>query len=130
MLYKRGPMKNFSKFTDKQKNKPSGGVLSKDVLENFAKLTEEHLSCILCFSKVAGSKPETVGSSCCRSSVRKGIPKNLGNFTGRHMCWSLFLIKLQLQFSGSATLLKQTPTLVFSCEIYKLLKNNFFEEHL
>ena len=77
MLYKRGPMKNFSKFTDKQKNKPSGGVLSKDVLENFAKLTEEHLSWIICFSKVAGSKPETVGSSCCRSSVRKGIPKNL-----------------------------------------------------
>ena len=44
------------------------------------------------------------------------------------MCWSLFLIKLQLW--EPATLLKKAPTQVFSCEICKLFKNNYFEEHL
>ena len=46
----------------------------------------------------------------------------------KKLCWSLFLIKLQ--FWGPATLLKKTPTQVLSCEIYKLFKNNYFEEHL
>ena len=31
---------------------------------------------------------------------------------------------------GPATLLKKTPTQVFSCEIYKVFKNYYFEEHL
>ena len=44
MLYKRGVLKDFSKFLDKhKKQKSSGDVLSKDILENFAKLTEKHL---------------------------------------------------------------------------------------
>ena len=86
LLYKRGFLKNFSKFSDKHKQQSSGCVQSKDVLKNFA------------------------------------------NFTGKNLCWSLFLIKLE--FWGPATLLKKTPTQVFSCEIYKLFKNNYFEEHL
>ena len=40
---------------------------------------------------------------------------------------SLFLIKLQ--FWGSATLLKKTPTQVLSCEICKIFKSNHFEKH-
>ena len=48
--------------------------------------------------------------------------------TGKNLCWSLFLIKLQLW--EPATLLKKAPTQVFSCEICKLFKNNYFEEHL
>ena len=39
-----------------------------------------------------------------------------------------FLIKLQ--FWGPATLLKKTPTQVLSCEIWKLFRNNYCEEHL
>ena len=35
-----------------------------------------------------------------------------------------------MQFWGPATLLKKTPTQVLSCEICKLFKNNYFEEHL
>ena len=37
----------------------------------------------------------------CRSSSRPemffktGVLKNFANFTGKHLCWSLFLIKLQ-----------------------------------
>ena len=36
------------------------------------------------------------------------------NFTGKNLCWSIFLIKLQ--FSRPATLLKKTPTQLFPCE--------------
>ena len=54
--------------------------------------------------------------------------KNLANFAGKNLCWSLFLIKLE--FGGPATLLKKIPIQVFSCEIYKRFKSNYFEEHL
>ena len=37
---------------------------------------------------------------------------------------------MRLQFWEPATLLKKTLTQLFSCEIYKLFKNNYFEEHL
>ena len=43
MLYERGVLKNFIKFTDKLKKLSSGSVLSKDVLKNFAKLIEKYL---------------------------------------------------------------------------------------
>ena len=67
-------------------------------------------------------------AGCHWRSVRQGVLKNFANFTGKNLCWSLFLIKLE--FWGPATLLKKTLTQVFSCEIYKLFKNNYFEEHL
>ena len=80
------------------------------------------------FNKVAGWKPETVRSSRWRCSVKQGVLKNFPNFTGKNLCWSLFLIKLL--FWGPATLLKKTPTQVVSCKVCKLFKNNYFEEHL
>ena len=40
MLYKRGVLKNFSKFSDKQ-NKQTSGVLSKKVLKKFVKFSEK-----------------------------------------------------------------------------------------
>ena len=43
LLYKRGFLKNFSKFSDKHKEQSSGGVLSKDVLKNFVKFTEKNI---------------------------------------------------------------------------------------
>ena len=43
VLYKRDDLKNFSKFTDKQKKQSTGGVLTKDVLKNFAKFTDKHI---------------------------------------------------------------------------------------
>ena len=43
-------------------------------------------------------------SSHWRCSVKKGVLKNLANFEGKNLCWSLFLIKLQQ--IKSATLLK------------------------
>ena len=56
------------------------------------------------------------------------VLKNSTIFTGKHLCWRLFLTK-SLVFRP-ATLLKETPTQVFSwghCEIYK---NSIFVEHL
>ena len=51
-------------------------------------------------------------------SVEKGVLKR---FTGKHFCWSLFLIKLQAW--GPATQ-------VFSIEICKIFKNTYFQKHL
>ena len=53
VVYKTGALKSFSKFTDKHKKQPPGGVLSKDVLKSIAKFTEIYLSWSLFFNKVA-----------------------------------------------------------------------------
>ena len=45
---------------------------------------------------------------------KKATQKNFAIFTGEHLCWSFFLIKLQ----------------VFSCEYCAILKNIYSEEHL
>ena len=87
-----------------------------------------------------------------------GVLKNFANFAGKHLCWSLFLIKLQAyskQKQSFAHVLKNfvnfpekhlcwslflikfltnfikgTLTQVFSCEIQKIFKNTFFTEQL
>ena len=47
---------------------------------------------------------------------KKGVLKDLSYFAGKHLCWSLFL--------------KETPTQVFSCEIWEISKSTYFEKHL
>ena len=47
-----------------------------------------------------------------------GVLKNFANFTGKHLCWSVFLINLEA-FSQ-----------LFSCKICKIFKNTFFTKHL
>ena len=49
---------------------------------------------------------------------KKVFLKNLTNFTGKDLCWSLFLMK------------SQDPTQMFSCEICEIFNNIYFEEHL
>ena len=46
------------------------------------------------------------------------VLKNLANFTGKYLCWSLFLIELQAHQ-------KDTPAQVFSCEICQIFNNVF-----
>ena len=128
VLYKRGVLKNFSKFSDKHKEQSPGGGLSKNVLKILQDSHKKDLCWSLIFNKVAGWKPSTSRSSCWRQSVKQGVPKIFANFTGKNLCWSLFLMKLEIW--GPATLWKKTPTLVFSCEIFKLFQNIYFEEHL
>ena len=40
VMYKRGDLENFSRFTDKHRKQSPGGLMSKDVLKNFAKFTD------------------------------------------------------------------------------------------
>ena len=63
VLYKRGDLKNFSKFTDKHRKQSSGDILSKDVLKSFAKFTGKQFFVRSSFDNVAGWKLETVRSS-------------------------------------------------------------------
>ena len=60
--------------------------------------------------------------------MKKGVLKNFANFTENHLCWSLFLIKLQA-FSLTALLKRDSNTDIF-CEICEIFKNTYFEGHL
>ena len=53
--------------------------------------------------------------------LKIGVLKNFVIFTGKHLWWSLFLIKLQ----AWRPLLKETPTQVFSCENSEIFQNSF-----
>ena len=57
--------------------------------------------------------------------MKKSVPKNFANFTGKHLCCGFFLIKWQVFWP--ATLLKETPTQVFSGEYSEIFKNTYFE---
>ena len=72
---------------------------------------------------------------CCYSRFRSsrsqmffkiGGLKNFTTSSGKYLCWSLLLIKLQ----ASAPLLKKTQTQMFSCEYCQIFKNRFFIKHL
>ena len=67
-------------------------------------------------------------SSHRRCSFIKDV-KNFENFTGKHLCWSLFLIKLQL--SRPATLWKgDFMKRCFPVKKNRIFKNTYFKEHL
>ena len=60
--------------------------------------------------------------------MKNGVLRNFSKFTGKNLCQSLFLIKLQ---AWPATLLKkETLAHVFSCEFCEISKNTFFTEHV
>ena len=50
-------------------------------------------------------KTKNLKAAVCRCSANLGILENFANFTGKHLCWSLFLINLQAW--SPATLLKR-----------------------
>ena len=59
-----------------------------------------------------------------RPSVKKGALKNFANFTGKHLCWSLFSIKLQGR--RPATFLKRdSNTGVFPVKFLKLVRKMY-----
>ena len=66
-------------------------------------------------------------SNLRRSSVRKGVLRNLAKFTGKHLCQSLFfnIFCFLIAASGLQFYFKAL-THVFSCEFYKISKNTFF----
>ena len=60
-------------------------------------------------------------------SFKVGVLKNFANFTGKHLCWRLFLIKLQA-FRPATLLKRDSNTGVFQ-KICKIFKNIFFTEY-
>ena len=54
---------------------------------------------VMCVQYVQKQPPEVF--------FKKGFLKNFANFTGKHLCWNLFLIKLQAL--RPVTLLKRDP---------------------
>ena len=65
------------------------------------------------------------GSSNRRCSIKKHVLKNLENFTGKHVCWSLFSIKLRA-FRPATSLKRDSNTGVFLRILRNVLKNLFW----
>ena len=63
-----------------------------------------------------------------RCFLKIGRLKNSTNLTGKHLCWSFFLIKLQAW--RPATLLKRNSNTDDSCETCEIFKSTFLAEHL
>ena len=63
MLYNRDVLKIFSKFRNKLKKQSSEGVLSKDVLKNFAKFTEKHAGISFLIKLQAGNLKLSEGAT-------------------------------------------------------------------
>ena len=68
-------------------------------------------------------------SNCMQILVKTGVIGNFAIFTGKCLCWSLILIKLQ----GPATLFQTRTKRDFntddSCENCTIFTNSFFMEH-
>ena len=59
------------------------------------------------------------GSSRSNMFFKIGVLKDFANFTGKHLCWILFLRKFFTDF------IKNTPAQVLSYEICKIFKSTF-----
>ena len=66
-------------------------------------------------------------SSHRRCSVRKVVPRNLIEFTGRHLCQSLFFNKVAGLMPQACNFIKKETLAqeVSSCEFCKISKNSF-----
>ena len=61
----------------------------------------------------------------------KGVRKNFAKFTGKHLCCSIFFKVTNLKACSFINFIKNvTPALTFSCEFCKPFKNNFSVKHL
>ena len=54
-----------------------------------------------------------------------GVLKKFAIFTGKHLCWSPFLLKLWTQACNFNK--KKTPTQVFTCEYCEISENSFLQ---
>ena len=59
-----------------------------------------------------------------RCYVKDGVPKNFENFTGKHLCWSLFLMKLLVQACNFIK--KRLHHQCFPVKFAKFLRTSFF----
>ena len=64
-----------------------------------------------------------------RCSVRKGVPRNFGKFTGKHLCQSLFFNKV-VGLRPATLLKKRLWHRCFPMNFPKFLRTPFLTEHL
>ena len=62
--------------------------------------------------------------TCLQMFFKKGSLEYFAKFTGKQLCWRLFLIKLQT--FGSATFLKRDSNSGVSCRYWEIFRNSFF----
>ena len=62
-------------------------------------------------------------SSHQRCSIEKAVLRNFSIFSGKHLCWSLFLIQ-------ACNFIKRDSNKVFSCEYCEIFKNTYSKENL
>ena len=62
-------------------------------------------------------------SSRTQMFFKTGVLKRFANFAGKHLCWSLFLKRLQAV--GLQLHEKKTPAEVFSCAVCEIFNNTF-----
>ena len=70
----------------------------------------------------------TIRSSPLQMFYKIGVLKNVANFTGKHLCWSLFLIKLQTWICNFNK--RRLQHSHFSVKFAKFLRISFLTEHL
>ena len=80
VLFKKGFLKNISKFTGKHKKQSSGGVSLKSDLKNLGPFIGEHFCRGLFFNKVSGRKPKTSRTIYWKCSVKKDVFKKFHKF--------------------------------------------------
>ena len=74
----------------------------------------------MCGSFRRAASEAATGSSDRQCPVKQGVLKNFANFTEKHLCWCLILIKLQI--FRPVTLLKRLRHKFFPAKSTKLLR--------
>ena len=60
--------------------------------------------------------------------IKKAVLKIFAILTGKHLCWILFLTKLQP--FRPVILIKKDSNIDFSCQYWEIFKDTFFIEHV
>ena len=140
MFFKIGVLKNFATFTGKHLCRPlqaffyrtptvaASGFSRKQFFQ--LNLVFNADSCTGFCSELLYKQELNLRSSHWNSSVKKGVLRKFSNFTGKHLCWSLFLIEVFLQISqiSQENTKKEIPAEMFSCEFCEISHNIFFKE--
>ena len=72
----------------------------------------------------------TFRNSHSQMFFKVGVLKNFANFTGKHLCWSLFLISLQDFRPACNFIKKRLLHRCFPVKFGKFLRTPIFTEHL
>ena len=132
MFFKIGVLWNFAIFTGKHLFLPLLVFLYKTPMVTASGFSQQQIpfsaeSGIFCWQSLR-FLPRTLLKTRVKAQklpielfCKKGAPRSFASFTGKKLCWSLFLTELQV--FRLAALLKRDWTHMFSYGIYKSFKN-------